>query len=195
MLPNAHRSSVQTLTDHAAERRGTLRPGDHGISGQVTTDLAARYSYAVGPMLETFVLSELARQLSWNDERVTLFHYRTKDKVEVDAVLETADGRVVGVEVKASATVRSGPPTGPGRAGPRNLRRQAGARFVAGYVPYTGAQTPSFGDGLSAVPTRPRPPPRPAGLRRGGWRACAPPGSIAAPRHLVWPRSARRTGT
>ena len=45
---------------------------------------------------------ELARQLTWSDERVELFHYRTKDKVEVDAVLENRQGRMVGIEVKAS---------------------------------------------------------------------------------------------
>lgn len=33
------------------------------------------------------------------------FHYRTKDHVEVDAVLEAADGRLVGVEVKAGEAV------------------------------------------------------------------------------------------
>ena len=83
---------------------------------------------AAGPMRD-IRLSELARQLTWNEQRATLFHYRTKDKVEVDAVLETADGRVVGIEVKASATVRS-----EDLAGLRNLQRQAGPRFVAGYV-------------------------------------------------------------
>ena len=72
----------------------------------------------------------------------------TEEQTQVDAVLETADGRVVGVEVKASATVRSAD-----LAGLRNLQRQAGPRFVAGYVLYTGAHTLSlFGDNLSAVP-------------------------------------------
>ena len=40
-------------------------------------------------MIETFVLMELARQLTWSSERARLHHYRTKDRVEVDAVLET----------------------------------------------------------------------------------------------------------
>jgi uncharacterized protein len=102
---------------------------------------------AVGPMMETFVLMELARQLTWCSERPRLYHYRTKEKVEVDAVLETPDGRVVAVEVKAGATVRTEDLTGL-----RHLSQRLGSRFVAGYVLYTGQQTLPFGDRLRAVP-------------------------------------------
>jgi uncharacterized protein len=98
-------------------------------------------------MVENFVLSELARQLSWNEERANLYHYRTRDGVEVDAVLETADGRVVGIEVKAGATVRA-----EDLAGLRHLGQRLGDRFIAGYVLYTGQQTLPFGDRLRAVP-------------------------------------------
>ena len=35
------------------------------------------------------------------------FHFRDRDGIEVDLVLESGDGRVVGVEVKAGATVRA----------------------------------------------------------------------------------------
>ena len=52
-------------------------------------------------MIETFVLMELARQLTWCEERARLQHYRTKDRVKVDVVLETPDGRVVAIEVTA----------------------------------------------------------------------------------------------
>ncbi|HEX8629868.1 MAG TPA: DUF4143 domain-containing protein [Catenuloplanes sp.] len=100
-----------------------------------------------GAMVENFVLMELARQLTWSDEGATLHPYRTKDQVEVDAVIESADGRVVGIEVKAGATVRS-----EDLAGLRHLQRQVGANLVAGYVLYTGQQTLPFGDGLRAIP-------------------------------------------
>ncbi|MGH3495711.1 MAG: ATP-binding protein, partial [Sciscionella sp.] len=102
---------------------------------------------AAGAMMENFVVMELARQLTWSEERGRLYHYRTKDKVEVDAVIETPDGRVIGVEVKAGATVRS-----EDLAGLRNLASQVGNRFVAGYVLYTGGQTLPFGEKLRAVP-------------------------------------------
>ena len=102
---------------------------------------------AAGPMLETFVLMELARQLTWNDERARLYHYRTKDNIEVDAVLESADGRIVAIEVKAASTIRS-----EDLAGLRHLAERAGPRLVAGYVLYTGQQTLPFGDRLRALP-------------------------------------------
>jgi predicted AAA+ superfamily ATPase len=101
---------------------------------------------AAGPMLETFVLGELARQLTWSDQLAALYHYRTKDGVEVDAVLEAADGRLVGIEVKAGATVRA-----EDFNGLRHLARVSD-RFVAGYVLYTGQQTLPFGDRIRALP-------------------------------------------
>jgi uncharacterized protein len=102
---------------------------------------------AAGQMIETFVLMELARQLTWSAERARLYHYRTRDQVEVDAVLETPDGRIVAIEVKAGATVRA-----EDLAGLRHLRDRLGTRFVAGYVLYTGQQTLPFGDKLRAIP-------------------------------------------
>jgi uncharacterized protein len=123
---------------------------DSGIAchllGQDTTRLGEPGG-AAGAMVENFVLMELARQLTWNEVRASLFHYRTKDKVEVDAVLESADGRIVAIEVKAGATVRT-----EDLAGLRHLADRVGPRFVAGYVLYTGGQTLPFGEKLRALP-------------------------------------------
>ncbi len=102
---------------------------------------------AAGPMMENFVVMELARQLTWSEERGRLYHYRTKDKLEVDSVIETPDGRVIGVEVKAGSTIRS-----EDLAGLRNLASRLGERFVAGFVLYAGQQTLPYGDKLRAVP-------------------------------------------
>src|SRR4029077_9772540 len=57
-----------------------------------------------GPLLEGSVLMELARQLTWSRQRAELFHYRTKDKVEVDAVLENRRGEGGGIAVKRLST-------------------------------------------------------------------------------------------
>jgi uncharacterized protein len=90
---------------------------------------------------------ELARQLTWSEQQGQLYHFRTKDKLEVDAVIETPDGRLIDVEVKAGATIHT-----EDLAGLRHLAKLAGDRFVAGYVLYTGQQTLPFGERIRAVP-------------------------------------------
>jgi predicted AAA+ superfamily ATPase len=100
-----------------------------------------------GPLLESFVLSELARQRTWCEQAVDLYHYRDQNKVEVDAVLENRRGQIVGIEVKAASTV--------GLDDFRGLRRLAerlGDDFVVGVVLYTGTATLPFGDRLRAMP-------------------------------------------
>ncbi|GHJ35488.1 hypothetical protein Sm713_10970 [Streptomyces sp. TS71-3] len=129
---------------------GKLAFVDTGIACHLTGQDAARLAEpegAAGAMLENFVVMELARQLTWSEQQGRLFHYRTKDKVKVDAVIETPRGDVIGVEVKAGATVRT-----EDLAGLRNLAHLLGDRFVAGYVLYTGQQTLPFGDRIRALP-------------------------------------------
>jgi predicted AAA+ superfamily ATPase len=101
----------------------------------------------LGRMLETFVVGELRRQLSWTDPRTTLYHYRTAAGSEVDVVLEKADGSVAGVEVKAGATVGTSD-----FAALQELRDQLGRKFLAGIVLYTGDQFVPFGDKLWLMP-------------------------------------------
>lgn len=100
-----------------------------------------------GPLLETFVMMELQRQAGWSEERATIHHLRTRHGVEVDVVLETPDGRIAGIEVKAGATVRS-----EDFKGLRYLQDKAGERFVSGVVLYTGSQPLPFGQDLWALP-------------------------------------------
>jgi predicted AAA+ superfamily ATPase len=101
----------------------------------------------VGPLIENFVLGELTRQLTWAEEPVSLFHYRDRDRYEVDAVLERASGEIVGVEVKAAETVRPDD-----FRGLRRLADQIGDRFHAGYVLYAGSEVLRFGPRMRAAP-------------------------------------------
>jgi predicted AAA+ superfamily ATPase len=95
------------------------------------------------------VFQELRRQASWHDDPLGFFHYRDKDGVEVDIVIERGTHHVAGVEVKASATV-----TAADFRGLRKLKEVVGKRFAGGVVLYDGETSASFGDGLHAVPIR-----------------------------------------
>jgi predicted AAA+ superfamily ATPase len=100
-----------------------------------------------GSLLETFVATEIARQLSWSARRPRLYHFRQATGPEVDLVLEEPSGQVVGVEVKASATV-----TGQDFNGLRTLAGIAGPRFCRGVVLYMGQVAVPFGRNLHALP-------------------------------------------
>lgn len=101
----------------------------------------------VGGLMENFVLGELARQLTWSDSSAQLYHYRDRDQREVDAILEDNSGAVVGIEVKASESIRS-----EDFRALRFLRDRLGDRFVAGFVLYCGPDSYSFGDRLTCLP-------------------------------------------
>ncbi|HKR48170.1 MAG TPA: ATP-binding protein [Pseudonocardiaceae bacterium] len=103
--------------------------------------------HLAGGLFEAFVAMELRKQISWSRIRPGLAHFRTKSGDEVDLVMEARDGTVVGVEVKSSATVRSGD-----FAGLRVLAEIAGHRFRRGVVLYTGTDVVSFGPKLVAAP-------------------------------------------
>ena len=100
-----------------------------------------------GRLLETFVVGELRKQLSWSNIQATLYHLRTSAGSEVDIVLEKPDGAVAAVEVKASATVDASD-----FAPLQSLREQLGEHFRAGAVLYTGDQVIPFGNRLWLVP-------------------------------------------
>ncbi|WP_084510359.1 DUF4143 domain-containing protein [Nocardia lijiangensis] len=123
---------------------------DSGIAAhQIGADTRSllRPTGQFGPLLEGFVLMELARQITWSDEEVELFHYRTRDQVEVDAVLENRRGEVVGVEVKAASTVSPND-----FRGLRHLAERLGDDFRVGLVLHTGKQTLPFGPKMLAMP-------------------------------------------
>ncbi len=101
----------------------------------------------LGRMLESFVVGELRKQLSWTDPRTTMCHFRAAAGAEVDVVLEKADGALAGVEIKASATVGASD-----FKALQDLRDQLGRKFIAGVVLYTGDKLIPFGEKLWLVP-------------------------------------------
>ncbi|WP_042779020.1 ATP-binding protein [Sinorhizobium fredii] len=100
-----------------------------------------------GPLLESFVMSELMKLASWSERRLSFSHYRTKDQNEVDVVIEDRRGRIVGIEVKASATVKA-----EDFKGLRQLQEAVGDRFVRGLVLHDHDRVTPFGEKLLAAP-------------------------------------------
>lgn len=100
-----------------------------------------------GPVLEAFVVSEILKQTAWLDSTYTLHHYRDKDQDEVDVVVENDRAELVGLEIKAAATV-----TGSDFKGLRKLANASGDRFRLGVVLYDGESVVGFGERLFAAP-------------------------------------------
>ena len=101
----------------------------------------------LGRLLESFVVGELRKQLSWTDPQTTLYHFRTAVGSEVDVVVERPDGSVAAIEVKASATLAASD-----FAALKALRDQLGKQFRIGVVLYLGDRAVPSGDKLWLVP-------------------------------------------
>jgi hypothetical protein len=100
-----------------------------------------------GHVLETFVYSELLKHTTTAEGDYRLLYYRDLDQVEVDVVIENAAGQLVGVEVKAAATVDERD-----LRGLKKLASAAGDQFKLGVLLYDGTETLPLGDGLWAAP-------------------------------------------
>jgi predicted AAA+ superfamily ATPase len=100
-----------------------------------------------GHVLENFVAMELFKQLGWSKRKCGIFHFRTEAGQEVDLVLEDASGQLVGIEVKAGATVEKRD-----FRGLETLAEAVGSRFVRGFVLYTGDAVVPFSKELRALP-------------------------------------------
>lgn len=129
-----------------------LRLGQSKLEGMDPTSLSE-----FGHLLETFVVGELQKQVSWMTAPVTTGHWRTSDGDEVDFVIEFDDGAVVAFEVKAGERVR-----GPDLRGLRKLRDALGTRFVGGVALSLGSRSYTYEDKLHVMPVDRL------------WRRCAP---------------------
>ena len=100
-----------------------------------------------GHVLETFVFGELLKHKTTADGHYQLMYYRDPDKVEVDIVIENAVGQLVGIEVKAKASINTAD-----LKGLRKLSSLAGNHFKMGVLLYDGDETLPLGDGMWAAP-------------------------------------------
>jgi hypothetical protein len=129
-LPGWHHNRAKRLI-----KAPKLHLTDSGLAatpaGLTVEDATARRE-RFGPLLETFVVQQLIAQAGWTAPEVEFSHYRDKDQVEVDLIINR--GREIwGVEVKAAATVT--PADGKGL---KRLVDQAGRHFRGGVVLHAG---------------------------------------------------------
>ncbi|MGL5865047.1 MAG: ATP-binding protein [Dermatophilaceae bacterium] len=144
---------IQTVTAWSTNltarvvRRPKLTLTDTGLAARLLGGRVRNDAELAGRLIETFVAGELRAQAEWSEVRPELFHYRDRDGIEVDFVLESGDGRVVGVEVKAGATVRA-----EDLRGLRLLENRLGADLAAGVVLCTAPQPRHLGGRLWIMP-------------------------------------------
>jgi predicted AAA+ superfamily ATPase len=113
----------------------------------VTPDQVAADRALLGPLLEIFVVAEVLKLATWSQIEPQLHHYRDKDQDEVDLMLEDNTGSLVGIEVKAAATV-----TAADFKRLRKLADEAGKTFRTGMVLYDGDHVIGFDERHYADP-------------------------------------------
>lgn len=101
----------------------------------------------VGSILENFVFQELSKQISWHQEKISLFTFRTPRGKEVDFILEKQNGDIVGIEVKSKIDIQA-----KDFEGLQELKSATGHKFKMGYVLYTGTKKINFAEDLVALP-------------------------------------------
>ena len=138
-----------------AGRRSEFHLTDSGLAasllGADADALASPTHPATGPLLETFAVNEIARQLSTLPNRCTLSHYRDRQGREIDLIAETTNGQVAAVEVKAT--------TSPSPKHLNNLRwlrdkldNTVPGAFQTGILLHTGPHAATLGDRLHLRP-------------------------------------------
>lgn len=122
-------------------------PGLLAMLMKVTAKSVKMDKSAFGHVLESFVFGELLKHAMASDDDYRLLYYRDADKYEVDIVIENMAGQLVGVEVKASATIKERD-----LRGLKKLSVLARNRFTAGVLLYDGDETMPLGGNIWAAP-------------------------------------------
>lgn len=102
---------------------------------------------AFGAALENFVLMEIVKQAGVHPDRPGVFHYRTAEGAEVDAVIERRGGPICAVEVKAAATLSARD-----TRGLKSLAEALGDEFGAGVILHGGGERVRIGPKIWALP-------------------------------------------
>ncbi len=146
LLPAWSRNLTTKITRHPKVYLTDTGIAAH-LLGKTPTALARPDDPARGSLIESFVVNELTKQLGWVGDEVRLHHLRDRDGAEIDLILETNDGRVLAIEIKAASSV-----TNQDTKWLKWLRDKLGDDFVHGFVLYTGDRPWSMSDRITAIP-------------------------------------------
>ncbi len=146
------RISPWTKTDYArAGKQSKLFMADSGLMASLlkwNIDQVRLDSDRAGKLIETFAFNEIMAQIDAGDGLYELFHYRDREKREIDFIVEREDNALLGIEIKAGSAVDK-----------NDFRHMkwfknniAKDRLFVGVILYTGNTTVSFGDDLWAAP-------------------------------------------
>lgn len=146
------RLPVYAKTDYARiTKRPKLYMNDSGMMSAIlryNKDNVRLDDQKLGKLVETFVFNEIAAQVScYPGSR--LYHYRDREKREIDLLVETAKDELIGIEVKAGSAIKK-----------NHFKHLSwfkehlvkGHQKFVGVILYTGETVVPFGEGLWAVP-------------------------------------------
>jgi uncharacterized protein len=101
-----------------------------------------------GKLMETFAFNEIMAQVEAGDGLYELFHYRDREKREIDFLIEREDNALLGIEIKAGSAI--------GKNDFKHMKwfqnNLVKNQTFIGLILYTGEFPASFGDNLWAVP-------------------------------------------
>jgi len=144
---------LQPSSNSLAKRVGRtpkIYVADSGIEARLLnatpTSLMDPSTYArTGQLIEGFVAEELRKMIPVSESAPRLYYYRDLERREIDFLLETSDGRIAAIEVKASQSVST-----TDIRWLQYLRELLGRRFVGGVLLHAGQESHSLGDRISA---------------------------------------------
>lgn len=129
-LPAWHRNQVKRLV-----KTPKIHWVDSGLAATLNSFKASEWfdhTVNFGAILESFVVQQIIAQAGWLEEPPRFSHYRDKDQVEVDLVIELGR-KIWGVEVKKAASIQAKDGLGLSK-----LAKQSGEHFQGGILFYCG---------------------------------------------------------
>jgi predicted AAA+ superfamily ATPase len=141
-----------TKTDYArVGKQSRLFMVDSGLMASLLSwkmDHVRLDSDRSGKLIETFAFNEIMAQVDAGDDRYELFHYRDREKREIDFLIEREDNALLGIEIKAGSAIEK-KDFNHMRWFQKNLTK---SQTFIGIILYTGEFPASFGNNLWAIP-------------------------------------------